>query len=281
MLDEPYNKRKRSQVLFALLFERSPVLWGEVENQDDFIFSTPPRQARDRSKNKTKKLLIISLTTIKIVVREMKLLNIKKKLRRYPYVTSAFFSTQAGSRYTINNQLVRWVKDGELIRLKKGLYTLNNEDRGVGLSQKLIANILYYPSYVSLEYALSYYDMIPEGVFQVTSVTPKKTKEFSNKFGRFSYNNIVKKLFFGYELVKDENGFDALIATPEKALLDFFYLRTPANMKIELSYFEESLRLQNMELIDLEKLKKMAKRFKMSKIDKIVGGLLKCKDELL
>ncbi|PIR16885.1 MAG: hypothetical protein COV46_06430 [Deltaproteobacteria bacterium CG11_big_fil_rev_8_21_14_0_20_49_13] len=210
----------------------------------------------------------------------MKLLNIKKNLRKYPYVTSAFFSAQDGSEYTINNQLVRWVKDGELIRLKKGLYTLNNEDRGVGLSQMLIANILYYPSYVSLEYALSYYGMIPEGVFQTTSVTPKKTKDFTNKFGGFIYKNVAKELFFGYERTKDENDADILIATPEKALLDLFYLRTPANMKIELSYFEENLRLQNLEIIDPKKMKKMAKKFKMSKIGKIVDGLLKCRDEL-
>lgn len=211
----------------------------------------------------------------------MKLLNIKKKLRKYPYVTSAFFSNQAGSKYTVNNQLVKWVKGGELIRLKKGLYTLSNEDRGVGLSKLLIANILYYPSYISLEYALGYYDMIPEAVFQATSVTPKKTKEFSNEFGGFIYQNMAKELFFGYERVKDGNGFDVLIATPEKALLDFFYLRTPANMKIELSYFEESLRLQNLELIDAKKMQEMAKRFGSSKIDRIAGGLLKCKDELL
>src|SRR3989338_9005360 len=101
-------------------------------------------------------MLIISLNTNKVVLREMKLQKIKEKLKKYPYVTMMFFYAQGGSKNTIKNQVVEWVKAGEIWRLRKGLYTLNNEARAVGLSKRFAANIIYFPSYVSLEYALSY-----------------------------------------------------------------------------------------------------------------------------
>lgn len=210
----------------------------------------------------------------------MKLLNLKKKLKKYPYVTRALFDVQKGSQYTINNQLVKWLKTGEIIRLRRGLYTLSNEDRSVGLSKRLAANVIYYPSYLSLEYALSYYDMIPEAVFGVTSVTPKKTQQFSNPLGEFIYKSIKKKFFFGYISVKDEFGYDILIATPEKALLDFFYFHTPSNIKVEDTYFEESLRLQNVEMVDEKKMKQFVKKFNSTKLDKIVAAFFKWKGTL-
>lgn len=213
-----------------------------------------------------------------MVSREMKLQNLKNKLKKYPYVTRAFFASLVGSHNTIKNQLVKWIKSGEVICLRKGFYTLNNEDRSAGLSNKLVANVIYHPSYLSLEYALSFYDMIPEAVFSVTSVTPKKTQAFSNPLGEFLYKSIKKELFFGYVSVKDEFGCEILIASPEKALLDFFYFKTPANIKVTGPYFEESLRLQNMEMIDEKKFVQFAKKFNSRKMDKIVGAFLKWKE---
>jgi len=210
----------------------------------------------------------------------MKLQDLKKKLNEYPYVTDAVFYTQGAARKTIKNQLVEWCKKGHVIKLKKGIYTLNNEERKVGLSKKLIANVLYHPSYISLEYALEYYQMIPEAVFSVTSVTPKKTQKFSNPFGQFVYKNIKRNLLFGYISMKYEFNYDILIATPEKALLDFFYLKTPFTMEIEDSYFEESLRLQNIEQLDNTKMEIMAKKFNSVKINKILRAFLKWKKGL-
>lgn len=210
----------------------------------------------------------------------MKFNILRKKLKKYPYVTKAFFCSQGGSRKTLENQLVSWIKNGEIIRLRRGLYTLPDGERGCGLSKPLIANVLYYPSYVSLEYALGFWGMIPEAVYAVTSVTPKKTQEFLNSLGEFVYKNIKKDLFFGFVSMKDEFGSEVLFATPEKALLDFFYLNTPANLKKTKSYFEESLRLQNIDQLNFEKMSTMVDRMKSAKISRIFESLLKHKDEL-
>jgi len=209
----------------------------------------------------------------------MKLQQLKKKINKYPYVTDALFYAQGGARKTIKNQIVKWVKDADIIRLRRGVYTLNNDERSAGLSKMLIANILYYPSYISLEYALGYWQMIPEAVFSVTSVSPKKTQEFSNDFGAFIYKNIKKNMFFGCVKVKDEFNYDVLIATPEKTLLDFFYLKTPSSVKACGSYFEESLRLQNTEQLDIDVMKEMAKKYRSPKIDKIVKAFIVWKEE--
>lgn len=210
----------------------------------------------------------------------MKLQDIKKKLKKYPYVTDAFFYNKDISQKTIKNQLVEWVKDGEILRLRKKFYTLNDDDRGAGLSKKLTANVIYYPSYLSLEYALSYYDMIPEAIFSVTSVTPRKTQVFVNHFGEFIYKSIKNNFFFGYILVKDEFGYEILIATPEKALLDFFYFYTRSNTKIEDSYFEESLRLQNVEIIDDRKMEQFAQKINSKKLNNITDSFIKWKETL-
>lgn len=204
----------------------------------------------------------------------MKLKEFKKNLRNYPYFTSAVYGALTASPHILHNQVGQWVKSGDVIRLRRGLYTLSDPARGVGLSKKLIANVLYSPSYISLEYALAYYDMIPEAVFAVTSVTTKKTQTFTNEFGHFIYKNIKRRGFTGFRTVKDEFGFGCLMATPEKALLDYLYYNIPASQKIDADYFEESLRLQNQEEIDLEKMTLLLKELGSQKMFKI-GAVVK------
>lgn len=203
----------------------------------------------------------------------MKLDNFKKRLRGYPYFTSAIFSALPGSEKTLYNQMDRWVKAGYVVRLRRGLYTLNSDDRRAGLSLRLIANILYSPSYVSLEFALSHYGMIPEAVFAVTSVTTRKTQEFTNPFGRFIYRSIREAAFFGFEAARDEFGNDSLIAVPEKALLDYLYFNAPPGGRIDETFFDDSMRLQNAEQLDLDSMEEMAKRMGASKLDEAVSAL--------
>jgi len=87
----------------------------------------------------------------------------------------------------------------------------------------IIANKIYRPSYVSLESALSYYNLIPEGVYSVTSITSKTTRNFETKIAPFSYRKIKSELLFGYQLA-NHRGQSFKIAEIEKALLDYFYL---------------------------------------------------------
>lgn len=204
----------------------------------------------------------------------MKYKLFKKKLQEYPYFTSAIFYSLAGkAEKTLYNQLDKWVKAGDVVKLRRGLFTLSDNERKVGLSKKLTANVLYPNSYISLEFALSYYGMIPEAVFTITSVSTQKTKKFTNAFGEFLYKNIKKNAFFGFQTVKDEFGVDCLIATPEKALLDHFYFNVPASLKIDGSFFEDSLRLQNTEQLDMKKMRSFAKKMNNQKSLKIVEQL--------
>ena len=87
----------------------------------------------------------------------------------------------------------------------------------------LIANKIYAPSYISFETALSYYGLIPEGVYTVISATSRKTKNFQTPQGRFHYRKLKPECIFGYHLEAVENQ-HFKIADPEKAILDFLYL---------------------------------------------------------
>ena len=128
--------------------------------------------------------------------------------------------------YDVNN-ITRWVKNGYIIKLKRGWYAFAEcvQDRDTSL---LIANQLAAPSYISLHYALAYYGMIPETVVQLTSVTTQKTARYENPTGIYTYQTINPRLFFGYQPVSitnlHSNGRTYTIATPEKALLDLLYL---------------------------------------------------------
>lgn len=109
---------------------------------------------------------------------------------------------------------------GDLVRIKKGLYIQSS--RGIVLySKEILANMIYGPSYISFEYALSYYNLIPEGVTEITSSTTGKSKFFNTTVGRFSYVHFPGAYYsfgFGRSLINDERAF--LIADPEKAVAD-------------------------------------------------------------
>lgn len=170
----------------------------------------------------------------------------------------------------IKVQISRWEKSGKLIQLKRGLYLLSKPYRKVEVYEPHIASLLKKPSYISLEKALEYHDLIPEAVTVYTSVTTKRPDRFVSEVGVFDYRHIKPALFWGYDPVLLHNQ-TAFIASPEKALLDFFYIR-----KVDISneYLDE-LRLQNLEGIDLNKLIEYAKRFKKPGMRRIAGLLEK------
>ncbi|MCC6412754.1 MAG: hypothetical protein IT270_13905 [Saprospiraceae bacterium] len=135
------------------------------------------------------------------------------------------------------NNLSRWQDKGYLEKIRNGFYRLQKQpvDQDVLF---LMAGKIYAPSYVSLESALSYYGLIPEGVFTITSISTLKTMTFETPIGRFAYRNVKKALFFGVRLERSGN-YAYKIANPVKALLDLLYLRTDIRDKNQL----EGLRL--------------------------------------
>jgi predicted transcriptional regulator of viral defense system len=175
---------------------------------------------------------------------------------------------------TLRVQLSHWKKKGWISSLKRGLYVLGPEERVVEPSLFYLANQIYLPSYVSLESALAFHDLIPEFVGGTTSVTPRKTARFENVFGVFTYQTIDSKVYEGFESQKDPQGLTTLVARPEKALVDFFYLNLsdfdPRNPRL----FYDSYRLQNLENLDRKRLREFTERFETKKLSAVVDTFL-------
>ncbi len=137
--------------------------------------------------------------------------------------------------HAIRTQLSRFAKKGMITQIKRGLYCFDK----IKIDELLLANKLYQPSYVSLERALDYYGIIPDVTQAVTSVNLTTFKKITNEFGNFYYSKIKKSLFFGFTKVKpSKSEAHILIAEPEKALLDYFYIRrikTTADLRFNLT----------------------------------------------
>jgi predicted transcriptional regulator of viral defense system len=145
--------------------------------------------------------------------------------------------------------LVRWQEKGYILKIRNKWYAFNDAESYENL-EWLAANLIYAPSYISLHSALSWYNLIPEMITSTTSVTTLKTNKFSTPLGSFDYNSIRPELFgFGYTLEGMNNsgiekGRQIMIATPGKALLDFFYIYSFYKTEKEI----ENLRLNESEL---------------------------------
>ncbi|MFW6124433.1 MAG: type IV toxin-antitoxin system AbiEi family antitoxin domain-containing protein [Acidobacteriota bacterium] len=191
----------------------------------------------------------------------MKWENFVEKYGDLPVINTENLLVGKGEDDSVRVQISRWLKAGRLIQLRRGIYVFADQYRNAEIFEPLIAWILRNPSYISLEKALEYYDMIPEAVPVYSSVSPKRTGKFISQLGTFSYRHIKTELFWGYKSVtlNKQTGF---MAHPEKALLDLAYLK---HIKPSLGYFKE-LRLQNTKKLDMDKLYEYAQRFKKPKM---------------
>jgi hypothetical protein len=121
-------------------------------------------------------------------------------------------------------KISQWLKNGDLIRIKKGLYVFGPNIRQAPYSLEVLANLIYGPSAISLQYALHYYGFIPERVQVVTSITNKRNKHFATPLGEFTYHYLSPaKYAIGIDLLT-HNQTNFLMATPEKALCDLITL---------------------------------------------------------
>ena len=119
-------------------------------------------------------------------------------------------------------RLNEWQHKGYIKKVRRGYYVFSDANINE-VKLYLISNKLYEPSYVSLESALSYWGLIPEGVYTITAVSTKKTESFKTVLGNFSYRSVRPGAFFGYRFVK-VGGQNYKIADMEKAVIDYFYL---------------------------------------------------------
>lgn len=138
--------------------------------------------------------------------------------------SNAIFSLNDARKLDPNFQRARlndWQDKGYIKKLRRGYYIFSDLDVNEG-TLFLMANCLYSPSYVSLESAFSYYGLIPEGVYSVTSVTTRKTASFKTPIVTLDYRSIKPRLNLGYRLMA-ANGRMFKLASPEKAVLDYLY----------------------------------------------------------
>ncbi len=171
-----------------------------------------------------------------------------------PFDLQKFFNVSAN---TASLFLTRNVKNNNLLKIRCGLYAF----QGDYLSEFLLANKVYSPSYVSFEYALAFYSIIPEMVYTVTCASTKTTREFDVNNIIYSYQHIKKKAFIGYAK-KDFNGQVALVAEPEKALADYLYF-----VCLGRKWLNDRLDLSN---VNKEKVIHYAKLFKNNKIMNLI-----------
>ena len=181
--------------------------------------------------------------------------------------------------------LFHWQKKGYIQMIKKGYYIFSDLPI-FEKSQFSIANRIYAPSYISFESALSYYSIIPEAVFSITSASSKKTKILDTVIGKFSYISLKPELMFGYSAQRwNEDNINAvkynheeypyLIADIEKTLLDYFYINNHLNEDKDFEGLRFNIeKFQFERKLDIEKMKSYVKVFNNKTLDKRINRFL-------
>lgn len=165
-------------------------------------------------------------------------------------------------------RLTEWQEKGYIQKVIRGHYVFTDLE----LNEQVlfeIANRIYSPSYVSLEMALAHYNLIPESVYGITSVSTRRTYHFNTSIGEFEYRSVKPDLFFGYELAK-YNGKVYKIASVEKAILDYLYLHPDiseikdfAGLRIDTDTFFEQVSKEKMhKMLEQFDQKALARRFR-------------------
>ena len=162
----------------------------------------------------------------------------------------------------VRRQLSRWTQAGRVHQLRRGLYALAPPFQKVKPHPFLVANRLVRGSYVSLQSALAHHGLIPEAVPVTTSVTTLRPARWETSLGGYEYRHVKTELLFGYQLIDLGDDQQALVATPEKALLDLVHLQARGDT---LEYLQQ-LRLQNLERLDLQQLQSQAARAESPKL---------------
>jgi predicted transcriptional regulator of viral defense system len=179
--------------------------------------------------------------------------NLLHQVSGLPIFSSKLLEVGEVDRANIQKQLSRWTTAKKVNQLRRGLYILAEPYRQIEPHPFLIANSLISPSYVSMQSALAYYDLIPETVPQVISMTSKfRSKVIESFSGSYRFHHLKDPYFSGFHLVQLDQDQFAYIARPEKALLDLIYLTKQGQTRAYL----ESLRLQNLDLLDLDWMKR-------------------------
>jgi hypothetical protein len=170
----------------------------------------------------------------------------------------------------IRAQLSRWVREGKIIRLRRGYYSLAEPYSVSRPSPFVVANAMESGSYVSCQSALAWYGLIPEAVPTVTSITPGRPGMVTNDIGTFLYRHMKPSLLWGFRNEIGIDGWTVRIASPEKALLDLIYLEPGP----DLPTFVEQLRLQNTGILQPPVLAELAARWHKPRMTRALAAIL-------
>ena len=145
--------------------------------------------------------------------------NLRQRIGREEFDYPALMAALSGYANP-RDRVTAMLRRGDVIRVKKGLYVFGRDLKRRPYSRELLANLIYGPSFVSLDTALSFHGLIPERVEAVTSVTSKRPKRFETPVGTFIYRGSPRRSFhLGMDRV-EKGDVAFLIATRERALAD-------------------------------------------------------------
>jgi predicted transcriptional regulator of viral defense system len=176
---------------------------------------------------------------------------------------------------SVRLQLTRWTNSGRVTQLRRGLYAIAPPYQKVKPHPFLIANRMRLASYVSGQSALAFYGLIPDTVQATFSVTAGRPERLETPLGVFEFRHIKPDLLRGYRMTA-LNGpqnpeQQALVATPEKALLDLVYLQPGGDQP---AYLRE-LRLQNLEHLNMDELRRQAEIFNTPKLRRAIEVVIR------
>jgi len=153
------------------------------------------------------------------------------------------------------DKIMEMVNQGILVQLRRGLYMTSPLVSKITPEPFLIANHLYGPSYISQDSALFHWGLIPERVFEISSVTPKISKRFMVQNVVYSYTHLPIAYYpLGIQSLSLTKTQTVLIAGPEKALCDKVITTAGINLrsrKQALAFLVEDLRMEEVQLREL------------------------------
>lgn len=178
------------------------------------------------------------------------------------------------------DKITELLRQEVIVRVKKGLYVFGDRYRRRPYSKEMLANLVYGPSYVSLDYALAYHGLIPERVEAQTSVTPNRSRRFTTTVGLFIYRQIPARAYeVGVVRVEADREQAFLIASPEKALADkIVSVRgTPILSAAEMRRFlQEDLRIdaEAVRSLSAEKIDDYSGRYRSRRL-RLLGAVIR------
>jgi hypothetical protein len=181
------------------------------------------------------------------------------------------------------DKITRLLASGAIIRVKKGLYCFGEAFRREPVSREYLANLIYGPSYVSLDYALSHHGFIPERVETVTSVTTRRSRDFDTPFGRFTYRMLDGPRYTLGAVRSTAGATTFLMASAEKALVDKVWTDkrfSGSRLSDYDAYLLDDLRLNRDSLskLDRSRLRAIAVAYDSPKINRLARCLNRLKE---